>query len=87
MKVDESNFKILDRVSQITATDYEIKWFNAEDIDGYIEEDSIISMLEDLIAEVGRLNEEKDDMERYYKDNWKPIPIKDLYGINDHDFI
>ena len=87
MKVDESNFKILDRVSQITATDYEIKWFDAENVDGYIEENSIISMLEDLIAEVGRLNEEKDDMERYYKENWKPIPIKDLCGINDHDFI
>lgn len=87
MKVDESNFKILDRVSQITGTDYEIKWFDAENVDGYIEEDSIISMLEDLIAEVGRLSEEKDDMERYYKENWKPIPYSEMYGVDDRDFI
>ena len=44
-------------------------------------------MLEDLIAEVGRLSEEKDDMERYYKENWKPIPYSEMYGINNRDFI
>jgi len=87
MKVNETNYSILNRASNITGTDYEIRWFDAENIDGYIDEDSIISMIEDLIGEIDRLEEEKQDIENYYKDNYKPISASEMYGISDRDFI
>ncbi len=82
MEVDESNFKILDRASKITGTDYDIKWFNAEEIDGYIEEDNLISMIEDLICEVDRLQEELEDTIQDRNDNYKPIPYEEQIGYN-----
>lgn len=87
MRVDESNYEILEKASKITVTDYDIKWFDAENIDGYIDNDSIISMIEDLICEVGRLEERIDDLEQDIEDNYKPIPIAEQLGISDKDFI
>ena len=87
MRVDESNYEILEKASKITVTDYDIKWFDVENIDGYIDNDSIISMIEDLICEVGRLEERIDDLEQDIEDNYKPIPIAEQLGISDKDFI
>lgn len=87
MKVDESTFETLERVSKITFTDYEIKWFDAENIDGYISSDSLFSMVEDLIYEIDRLQEEIEDMEQDIHDNYRPIPMAEQVGISDKDFI
>lgn len=87
MRVDESNYETLEKASKITVTDYDIKWFDAENIDGYIDNDSIISMIEDLICEVGRLEERIDDLEQDIEDNYKPIPIAEQLGISDKDFM
>lgn len=86
MKVDESNFKILDRVSKITGNDYDIKWFDAENIDGYVDIKNVVSMLEDLVGEVERLEEEKEDLERDMRDNYKPISASEMYDIDDRYF-
>jgi len=61
MKVNESNFELLKKVSDITMTDYEIIWKDAENIDGYIDENTILGMMEDLILEVDRLKEELEE--------------------------
>lgn len=87
MKVDESNFSILEKASKITSTDYEIKWFDAENIDGYIDVETLIYIIEDLICEVDRLQEELEDMEQDMQDNYKPIPLAEQVGISDRDFI
>ena len=87
MRVDESNYETLEKASKITVTDYDIKWFDAENIDGYIDNDSIISMIEDFICEVGRLEERIDDLEQDIEDNYKPIPIAEQLGISDKDFM
>jgi len=58
MKVDETNYEILQRISDITKVEYEIKWFDAEDIDGYVDTNIVLAMLEDMICEVDRLKEE-----------------------------
>lgn len=87
MRVDESNFETLERVSKVTLTDYDIKWFNSENIDGYISSDSLFSMVEDLLCEVGRLEEKKEDIKQDIRDNYKPIPYTEQVGISDKDFI
>ena len=87
MRVDESNFETLDKASKITGTDYEIKWFDAKDIDGYIDGDTMLCIIEDLMYEIDRLQEEIEDMEQDIHDNYKPIPIAEQVGISDGDFL
>ena len=87
MKVDESNFETLEKVSKITLTDYEIRWFDAENIDGYIDSSSLFDMVEDLLLEVERLNEEIEDMKQDIEENYKPIPYAEQVGISDRDFL
>lgn len=87
MRVDENNFEILDKASKITGTDYEIKWYDAENINGYIETENLISIIEDLIYEIDRLQEELEDIEQDIKDNYKPIPEAEQVGISVRDFI
>ena len=87
MKVDESNYDILQRASEITSTNYEIKWFDAENIDGHIDAIELVSIIEDLICEVDRLEEEIEDMKQDIQDNYKPIPVAEQVGISDRDFI
>lgn len=87
MVVNESNFDILERASKMTATEYEIKWFDAENISGYISTDNLLSIIEDLMCEVDRLQEELEDMEQDIQDNYRPIPVAEQVGISDKDFI
>lgn len=83
MKIDENIYDDLEKVSKITGVEYDIKWFNAENIDGYIEQDDLFAMLQDLLCEYDRLKEEMEDQENYYKSNWKPIAPSEMYGIGE----
>ena len=87
MIVNENNFETLEKASKMTGTDYEIKWFDAENIKGYIDSETLLSMVEDLIIEVDRLQEELEDMEQDIQDNYKPILVAEQVGISDSDFI
>lgn len=87
MMVDESNYETLDRASKMTGTDYDIRWFDAENIKGYIDSETLLTMVEDLIIEVDRLQEEIEDMEQDIQDNYKPISYAEQVGISDSDFI
>ena len=87
MKVDESNFETLDRASKITLTNYNIKWFDAENIDGYIDPDNVITMIDDLIYEIDYLKEKIEDIKQDMRDNYRPIPYSEMVGISDRDFI
>ena len=79
MKVDESNYETLKRVSDITMTDYEIVWKDAENIEGYIDTDGLLAMIEDLICEVDRLKEEIDDLNQ--PNDYDPeIEIPQIHG-------
>lgn len=86
MKVDESNYEILSKASDITCTDYEIKWFDAENIKGYIEVDSLLSMIEDLICEIHYQKEKYEDLEQDIKDNYKWVGSgePDWHDISDY---
>lgn len=87
MRINEGNFDILDKASNITGTDYNIRWFDAENISGYIDDDDLVSMIEDLVCEIDRLEEKIEDMEQDIKDNYRRIPIAEQVGVSDRDFI
>lgn len=87
MIVNEYNFDILNKVSKITLTDYEIKWFNAENIEGYIDPEGLFCMIENLLCEIEYLQEKYEDLEADLRDNYRPIPYAEQVGISDRDFI
>lgn len=89
MKIDDSNYLTIKSVSDITLVDYDIKWYDAENHEGYIEEDSILSMLDDLMAELHNKEEELQDLKQDIEDNYQPKKIDpyEEYGISRNDFI
>lgn len=87
MIVDENNFDIIDRASKMTGTDYGIRWFDVENINGYIETESLLSMVDDLIYEIDLLNEKIEDREQDIQDNYRRISVAEQVGISDRDFI
>lgn len=46
----------------------------------------MISVIEDLEAEIDRLNEKIEDIEQDRDDNYKPISHQSLYGVSENDF-
>ena len=87
MKIDESNFSTIKTVSDKTGTEYDIKWYDAENIDGYVETETILCMFEDLIYEIDKLEERLDDLIEDIRDNYKKVPVSEQVDISDRDFI
>ena len=87
MKVDESNYSIIKRASDLTLTDYDILWKDAENIDGYICPETMLGIIEDLILEIDRLEEELTDIESDIRDNYKRVAVSEQLDISDRDFI
>lgn len=61
--------------------------FSYEKVGDFIQEDSILGMLDDLLDEIDHLKEEKENLERDIEDNYKPISASEMYDIDDRDFI
>lgn len=74
------NKKLYERVSSITTTDYQI-------VDNKIEINNLLGMMEDLLEEYDRLEEEFDDMKNDIEYNYKRVPVNEQYEIYDRDFI
>lgn len=87
MMVDEKINSILERAFNVTLTDYEIRWFDRSNKEGYIRAEDLISIIEDLICEVGYLKEEIEDIKQDIQDNYKPIPVAEQIGVGEKDFI
>lgn len=95
MKVNESNYETLQKASDITLVDYDIKWFDAENIDGYIDSDGLLEMIKDLVVEYNRKEEEVEELKKEIKnmeediaENYKPkiTDPYDYYGVSRRDF-
>lgn len=52
-----------------------------------MEEDDIISLIEDLVSEYEYLKEELNYVIADRDDNYKPIPVAEQIGISDRDFM
>ena len=90
MRVDETNFGILRRAEDMLGTDYEINITNDDDIKGFIDDDNVSQMIDDLCMEIDRLKESLDDLKEYYeeqiKECYKPISPYEFYGVNEDMF-
>ena len=65
MRIDEDNYGIIDRAEKILFTEYKKHWFDAENIDGYIDDYEILSIIENLCDEIERLQEPKNEINDY----------------------
>ena len=43
----------------------------------YLEQNDVLSIIEDLLVEIGNLEEKYEDLERDMQDNYKHIPIEE----------
>ena len=68
------------KIENITGVDYEFK-------DNFLPSENIVSIFEDLIYEIDRLEEKYEDLEKNLEENYRPIPVSEQYGISDRDFI
>ena len=75
-RLDEYEQKLIKKVQERTITDYEV-------LGEFIPVDSFISMLEDLLAEVDRLEEEKEDIERDMQDNYRKVTVEEQIDYSD----
>ena len=75
-RLDEYEQKLIKKVQERTITDYEVKG-------EFVPVDSFISMLEDLLAEVDRLEEEKEDFEKNVEENYRRVPIEEQIGYSE----
>ena len=88
MRVTPDNYEILKNASDITLVDYDIKWFDAENFAGQIDSDGLLSMIEDLIVEYHRKEEQLEDLKQDLEDNYVPRRIDpyEEYGVSRNDF-
>lgn len=88
MEVNESNYDTLQKVMDITDTDYEITWRDAENIKGYIDQSEIVDMLNDLLKVIERLNVKYEEFEEDVRENYQPKPFDpwEEYGISPNEF-
>lgn len=72
--------ELLNRVEEITMTDYEPYNTKHEDVKLVVSE-KVLAMIEDLICEVESLQEKLEDTQNYYENNYKfvPEPDPDIY--------
>lgn len=77
--LDEKDLLLLDRVKKITGQSY------VEN--NQIEVDKMLDIIQDLVAEVGRIQEELEDLQNDVRDNYKRIRNNEMYDINDNMFI
>jgi hypothetical protein len=75
-RLDEYEQDLIKRVQKRTITDYEVKG-------EFVPVDSFISMLEDLLMEIDRLEEEKEDIERDKQDNYRKVTVEEQIDYSD----
>lgn len=77
--LDEKDLLLLDRVKKISGQNY------VEN--NQIEVDKMLDIIQDLVAEVGRVQEELEDLQNDVRDNYKRIRNNEMYDINDNMFV
>ena len=67
------NKELANKIKSKTLNEYGIK---IED-KFYLEQNDVLSIIEDLLIEIGNLEEKYEDLERDMQDNYKHIPIEE----------
>lgn len=75
MKITQDEFDIISKASEITLTDYEIKWTDHDNLEGYIDSEDLLVIIQDLICEIEHKEEEIEDIKQDIESNYKPLTI------------
>ena len=67
------NKELANKIKSKTLNEYGIK---IED-KVYLEQNDVLSIIEDLLLEIGHLEEKYEDLERDMQDNYKHIPVEE----------
>lgn len=68
---------------KIVMKDEGFKHFSEKDV---YEWEEILGLIEEMEDEIELLKEKISDMEDDIRDNYKPIPLSEMYGVSDKDF-
>ena len=77
--------EIHEQVKEATGTYYTKDYINNKGKEVYIPKDNIISMIEDLLAEIKHKKEEYEHLERDLEDNYVSRPMSHYTGDPDDD--
>ncbi len=78
--LDEKELKIFKEIEEKTITNYEIE-------NNLLPLENVMCIVEDLLSEINSLGEKLEDLENDVRENYRPIPVAEQYGISDEDFI
>ena len=80
-KLTDDELDTMKRVTKITITDYEVEG-------NLVSVDNLMRAIEDLVCEIGHLEEKMEDMERDIEENYEPKRFDPYleYGISEKDF-
>lgn len=71
MKVDERVNLILEKAYNITGTDYKVYWRNPDEFDGWVNDEDVMKLLEDIVYQYEVLEEihedYKNEVDEYYE--------------------
>ena len=67
------NKELANKIKSKTLNEYGIKI----EYKVYLEQNDVLSIIEDLLVEIGNLEEKYEDLERDMQDNYKHIPIEE----------
>lgn len=73
IELTDTDKKIIDRISEITLTDYKTIMLKEE---WYIHRDDLLNALEDMKYEYEHIKEEYRDYQDQIQDNYKLIPLE-----------
>ena len=78
--LDKKELKIFEEIKKKTLTDYGI-------VKNLLPLENITGIVEDLLGEIDYLEEKLEDLENDMRENYRPIPVVEQYGISDKEFI
>lgn len=78
--LNEKELKIFKEIEKKTNTNYEIE-------NNLLPLENVMGIVKDLLSEINSLNEKLEDLENDVRENYRPIPVAEQYGISDEDFI
>lgn len=78
-KLNDDELKKINEASEKTYSDYEL-------VGDFIPVENLMAAIEDLLVEVGRLEEKYKDLEQNLEDNYKPISYSEQVGYREEDY-
>lgn len=79
-KLDDNELEAMFKASKITMTDYDL-------IGNFAPVENLMAAIEDLLIELDKAEKRYKELEEQLRENYRPIPVAEQYGISERDFI